>query len=62
MKNLMALLFAVVFTTSGFAQKQDFTKSGDSDPENTKLINLSKLLFQLKWKFLRKKLKSKKVV
>jgi len=32
MKNLMAILFAISFTTVGFAQKQDFTKSGDSDP------------------------------
>ena len=38
MKNLMAFLFAVVFTTVGFAQKQDFTKTGDTDPEAEKIL------------------------
>jgi len=39
MKNLIAFLFAVVFTTTGFAQKQDFTKSGDSDPIAEEILN-----------------------
>ena len=39
MKNLIAILFAVGFTVVGFAQKQDFTKSGDSDPVAEEILN-----------------------
>jgi len=35
----MALFIAIIFTTVGFAQKQDFTKSGDSDPVAEEILN-----------------------
>ena len=38
MKNLMAILFAIGFVTIGFAQKQDFTKTGDSDPAAEEIL------------------------
>ena len=39
MKNLMSFLLVAIFTTVGFAQKQDFTKTGDSDPAAKKILD-----------------------
>lgn len=39
MKYLMAMIFSMTLLVTGFAQKRDFTKGKDTDPQATKILD-----------------------